>query len=865
MTTKSAVAGDKDVQRRFNGIVSGRAAAAWVWHGNEQFSIEFGDPDGVLPRESREFHLLFCGVNDFQYFTRDTRATIYLELTDAVRRCRALDLALLLLDFSLSSVTGEPVISDDTRASIAEELEGLLAFETRQTPGVAGYVRRVLYSKRLAPPADIEKARGFAPRSGEGLLQKFLDRLDELQPAIGNVFIAWNEIDDSLFDSPEARNEVESLCVRAGVFKWFVQAVDRRLDYKQVIRKAKQCEGLKAVASLDRILSSWASCLKQVGSRVREMGDAILHEIGRGRLGKADELIDGLVGYQRDRGGASQASKTLSNLATRLRQSQAPGSRAVRRISMQFAKQLAARSTKLAPTDPRAWFEYGESLRESVQLDEACAAYARSLELGDSEQAFVGLVNSLRRKEEYGRALEMYKQSDGKYSGDTHVAVEYSLLLDATGRHDDAIATIDRTISSDPGNAVPLCIKGHLLRDGGDLVAALASYDRALALRGDDLVAANGRAEVLKARCDYEGALRAYERVLAVQPMNIVARNGKAEVEKLRGRLPVALGAYDDTIEHWPYDEFTLNGRASVLKAWGRYEDALRAYDGALDEFPESIAARNGKAEVFRAQGNHDKALEAYMEVLKMRPGNLVAATGRAETLKALGRHSEALEILNDLVSVHRKNVVARTARADLMRTIHLVPEALVAYEGIVGDFPHDRRALRGLACALISLDRCEEALQKLPAAEKLESLDDWIGYHIRGMALLKLGRLDEAMAVFSKGLVECPFESQVHYFRTALSMVWLRQGEHENAEATLSHVDALSLKPLVLALLVHVCGELGKSDQAKAHYEQLVAIGGPVHRYIGEELESRYVTRVGARHDDRWLADHEIHLFLAA
>ncbi|HEV7398499.1 MAG TPA: tetratricopeptide repeat protein [Pyrinomonadaceae bacterium] len=303
-----------------------------------------------------------------------------------------------------------------------------------------------------------------------------------------------------------------------------------------------------------------------------------------------------------------------------------------------------------------------------------------------------------------------------------------------------------------------------------------------------------------------------------------IAGTGKAEVLKAQGDLPAALAAFDEVIRAHPENVVAKNGRAEVLKAQGDLPAALAAFDDVIRVHPEDVVARSGRAEVLKAQGDLPAALAAFDEVISAHPENVVAKTGRAEVLKAQGDLPAALAAFDDVISAHPENVVAKSGRS----------------------------------CVLAVLERYDEALADLPR-ETPRNLRDWIGFHIRGMILLRMGRLEEAVKIFKQGVVDDPLPLGRQYFHTALSVALMRLGEYGSAKKILSSVEAEELQPQVNILLVHCYGEEDQTVEARAAFESISAQAWSISNELIEELNRRYILKQPPHHSDEWVFDQEI------
>jgi tetratricopeptide (TPR) repeat protein len=284
-------------------------------------------------------------------------------------------------------------------------------------------------------------------------------------------------------------------------------------------------------------------------------------------------------------------------------------------------------------------------------------------------------------------------------------------------------------------------------------------------------------------------ALIAYEQARTFGT-DVAAENGRAEVLKSLGRFDEALAAYDHTVEDYPQNVYAKNGRAEALKALGRLDEALTVYDNVLKEHPGNLMARDGRAETLKALGRLYEALTAYDQTIHEYVGDIVTKTGRAETLRALGRPDDALAAYERAIVEHPENVVAKNGRAETLRALGRLDDALAAYDAIIKSHGQNSFTRISRSNVLVALGRYTEALEQLPE-ENLTTLSDWIGYHIRGMALVKMGDVDTAVQVFERGVSDTPWVADRQVFRNALAVARIKRREFDQASAALREVTA--------------------------------------------------------------------------
>ena len=338
-------------------------------------------------------------------------------------------------------------------------------------------------------------------------------------------------------------------------------------------------------------------------------------------------------------------------------------------------------------------------------------------------------------------------------------------------------------------------------------------------------------------------AVAAYDQAIKVDPHDVVARNGRADVLKAMGRLDESLTAYETTLRDHPQSVVAKTGRAEVLKAMGRLDESLTAYETTLRDHPQSVVAKSGRAEVLKAMGRFDESLDAYERILRDHPEEVFAKTGRAEVLKAMGRFDESLDAYDTTLRDHPQEVVVKNGRAEVLKAMNRFEEALQAYQATRQEHPENAFAMTGMASVLLCMGRATEALELLPEQKLLDS-HEWVGLHIRGMALLKLRQVPEAIAIFERGLHSSPFSQDKSYSQSALAIARVRMKEYQEAVNVLDQGIGLpQSRGLFQALRVHAFSRLGNAKKASEFFAVLPLSHLDIERRLFRTLDERFIT----------------------
>lgn len=436
-------------------------------------------------------------------------------------------------------------------------------------------------------------------------------------------------------------------------------------------------------------------------------------------------------------------------------------------------------------------------------------------------------------------------------------------VLKSMGKFEEALRAYDDVIREHPTNIFAKTGQAELLKSMGKLEEALIAYDDAIRAHPTNVVMKNGRAEALKWTGKLDEALVAYDEVILAHPTNVVAKAGRAEVLKSMGKFGEALAAYEDVIREYPTNIFAKTGKAEVLKSMGKFAEALEAYDDLIREHPTNIFAKTGHAEVLKSMGKLEEALAAYDDTIREHPTDVVAKNGRTEVLKSMGKLREALVSYDEVISEHPTNVVAKNGRAEVLKSMGNLGDALVAYGEVIRQHPNDAVARNGRAAVLCALGRFEETLTLTAISPRTRQ--DWVALHIRGMAMIRARRINEAVEILVRGSEENPFVADRDVFKSGLALARVHQRAYQAALESLENVREMNAGRVASFLRGHSAGALGDFSGAA----RFLSAAGPARnereRELKAELERRFVRNEAPMHDEDWLIDHEIDCMLLA
>ena len=178
----------------------------------------------------------------------------------------------------------------------------------------------------------------------------------------------------------------------------------------------------------------------------------------------------------------------------------------------------------------------------------------------------------------------------------------------------------DQSPLSQPSMADMLCNDALALHADGRYAEAVASFDRALAIRSRDAVALNNRGVALNALGRHADALKSYGRALKLQPDYVSALYNRARSFDELQRHDEALAAYDKVLALEPHHAVAHNNRGVALDTLGRSEEALESFAKALALRPDYAEALSNRGTALIDLDRLDEAMVSYDAALALDP-----------------------------------------------------------------------------------------------------------------------------------------------------------------------------------------------------------------------------------------------------
>ena len=350
------------------------------------------------------------------------------------------------------------------------------------------------------------------------------------------------------------------------------------------------------------------------------------------------------------------------------------------------------------------------------------------------------------------------------------------VLLLQQGESQRGMEQLRQSLKLEPRQPLAHRDLGNALQQSGRLDEALASYDRALALKNDIADLHNNRAITLVALGRADEALESYGRAVALKPDYAQAYNNRGALLSSRKQFAEALADFSKAIALQPDYIKAYNNRGGVLADLGRHGEALADHDHAIALYPAGAESHNRRGQVLMALGRALDALASFDRAIALEPGLAAGHEGRGTALSALGRHEEALESQDRALLLDPKSATAHNNRGSALAAMDRFAEALESHERALLLDPGSANAHNNRGAALALMGRLEESILCFDNAIALKP-DSVQAHTNRGKHLADLNRPQEALASYERAAAIQPHSAEAHFGR---SLILLTQGRYD-------------------------------------------------------------------------------------
>ncbi|MBW4622777.1 MAG: tetratricopeptide repeat protein [Cyanosarcina radialis HA8281-LM2] len=154
---------------------------------------------------------------------------------------------------------------------------------------------------------------------------------------------------------------------------------------------------------------------------------------------------------------------------------------------------------------------------------------------------------------------------------------------------------------------------------------------------------------------DWEAALASYDRLLALEPNNSDAWNLRGAVLYQLERYEEAISSFDQALALEPNNSDAWNLQGMALYKLEHYEEAISSFSQALVLVPDSAADWHLRGMALYKLERYEEAISSFGQVLALQANDFPARYHRAKCYALWGKVDEAIKNLQQAIALRAK------------------------------------------------------------------------------------------------------------------------------------------------------------------------------------------------------------------
>ena len=295
----------------------------------------------------------------------------------------------------------------------------------------------------------------------------------------------------------------------------------------------------------------------------------------------------------------------------------------------------------------------GLDLHQRGRMPEAEAYYRRALKLQPDQPDALHLLGVIANHDKrHAEAAELIGRAIARDSGNPLYFSNLGLALKMLERREAALAAFDRALALLPDFAEVHRNRGHTLYELGRVDEAFASYDAALVLRPDYVDVLKLYAVALRKERMLDRSLVCYDRLIVATPDDADILNDRGNLLVDLKRFGEALACYDRALALMPNYVNAMSNRGLVLRLMNRFDEAIAVLTRALELSPDRAEVHNIHGNALQGMKRFDAALAAYDKAIALKPDYAEAFNNRGNALEYLMRFDDAIASFQQAIAL---------------------------------------------------------------------------------------------------------------------------------------------------------------------------------------------------------------------
>lgn len=380
---------------------------------------------------------------------------------------------------------------------------------------------------------------------------------------------------------------------------------------------------------------------------------------------------------------------------------------------------------------------------------------------------WASMCNTLRRAEQYDKALEACNQAVGLFPNDPETWNDRGDVLVALDSPAEALVSYEQALRQDPTNSLIQAKRCSMLVELGQTADAVTSCEESLEIDqnwGEDTpaLAWYHRGEALTGMGKDSEALESYEWATRINPNYSPGWAGRCYALSKVARYEEALSSCDKAIQvgNWGQESPALAwlNRGRILVNLNQFETALDSYNQSLAIDPDNEVAWTEQGNLLGLLGRNTESINSQQWALTLSPKYSLAFAHQCAGLNRLGQYEDAVKLCDQAIQEGDDrwgefgSAYAWNQRGNAFLGQLRYKEGLASIDRAISISPDYAEAWINRAVALWLLERNSEALTATQKAIDLNPNSSRAWFN-RGRILVTVQSYEDAVEAYQRAL----------------------------------------------------------------------------------------------------------------